>query len=148
MSATPSTSNIANPSPGNTRVDNKTPIRIMVVDDMRNMRMLVCATLRQLLRHDVIECCDGQEALEQLSIHPCDLVISDVNMPRLDGFGLLAAVRSNAALAGIPFIMLTSRGEVELVKKAISLGANNYMVKPFNLSTMKRKIEAVIGPLP
>jgi two-component system chemotaxis response regulator CheY len=128
MSGTPSTSNIAIPSPGNTRMD-KMPIRIMVVDDMRNMRMLVCATLRQLLRHDVIECCDGQEALEQLSIHPCDLVISDVNMPRLDGFGLLAAVRSN-------------------VKKAITLGANNYMVKPFNLSTMKRKIEAVIGPLP
>jgi two-component system chemotaxis response regulator CheY len=124
-------------------------IRIVVVDDQRAMRALVRSTLQQLHCSQVFECADGEEALARLTgfERPADLVISDLNMPKLDGLGLLKAVRKHPDIGKTPFIMLTSRGEIEIVKEAIGLGANNYIVKPFNLVTMKRKVEAVMGPL-
>jgi|HubBroStandDraft_2_1064218.scaffolds.fasta_scaffold24432_3 two-component system chemotaxis response regulator CheY len=122
-------------------------LRIVVVDDQKTMRALVRHTLLALGCHKVIECNDGVEALAQLIEHPADLVISDLNMPRLDGLGLLRMVRKQSGIETTPFIMLTNRGELTTVREAKALGVNNYIVKPFNLATMKRKIEAVVGPL-
>src|SRR5580692_8091790 len=122
-------------------------LRIVVVDDQKTMRALVRHTLMALGCHTVIECSDGVEALAQLIEHPADLVISDLNMPRLDGLGLLRMVRKQSGIETTPFIMLTNRGELTTVREAKALGVNNYIVKPFNLATMKRKIEAVVGPL-
>jgi two-component system, chemotaxis family, chemotaxis protein CheY len=122
-------------------------VRILVVDDQRTMRMLICSTLAALQCKKVAECCDGVEALAHLADHPVDLIISDVNMPRLDGFGLLRAVRSQPETEKTPFIMLTSRGDLALVKDAVTLGVNNYIIKPFNMATIKTKLEAVLGPL-
>jgi two-component system chemotaxis response regulator CheY len=68
-------------------------------------------------------------------------------MPNLDGLGLLEAVRGKPEFKKIAFIMLTNRGDVELVRKAIALGVNNYLIKPFALGALKAKIEAVFGPL-
>ena len=75
------------------------------------------------------------------------LVISDMTMPVMDGMALLRAMRLQPNLLGVGFIMLTSRGEAELVKEAIAAGVNNYLVKPFTMATLRRKIEAVFGPL-
>jgi two-component system chemotaxis response regulator CheY len=122
-------------------------IEIMVVDDQRAMRALVRSSLIDLGCVNAVECADGREALAALKQRPVHLVISDLNMPNLDGLGLLRAMRGEPNLANIAFIMLTSRGEVELVKEAVALGVNNYLVKPFTLATLKRKIEAVFGPL-
>ncbi len=122
-------------------------MRILIVDDQRAMRTLIRSTLFALRCNNVVECGDGEEALAELAVGNFDLVISDLNMPKLDGLGLLRAVRSNPDFGRLPFIMLTSRGESALVKQAIDLGVNNYLIKPFNLVTLKSKIESVMGPL-
>jgi two-component system chemotaxis response regulator CheY len=122
-------------------------IEVMVVDDQRAMRALVRDSLSDLGCIRVVECADGQEAIERLRVRPVNLIISDLNMPVMDGLELLRTVRGEPALTNIAFIMLTSRGEVEMVRQAIALGVNNYLVKPFTLATFRGKIEAVFGPL-
>lgn len=120
---------------------------VMVVDDQRSMRALVKDSLQQLGIRLVVEAEDGVEALSMLRTNPVHLVLSDLNMPRMDGLGLLKAMRSDAALSKIGFIMLTSRGEVELVRQAVALGVNNYLTKPFTIMLLRKKIETVFGPL-
>jgi two-component system chemotaxis response regulator CheY len=78
---------------------------------------------------------------------PHHLVISDFNMPKMDGLGLLAAVRNNPATKKAAFIILTAQGDRALVTKAAALGANNVLAKPFTIEKMKAAIEAVFGAL-
>jgi two-component system chemotaxis response regulator CheY len=120
---------------------------VVVVDDQRAMRGLVHSSLVELGIRVVRECADGVEAMRELHMRRAHLVISDLNMPRMDGLALLRAVREDRVLGATAFILLTSRGEVELVKLAIALGVNNYLRKPFAVGELKRKIEAVVGPL-
>jgi two-component system, chemotaxis family, chemotaxis protein CheY len=122
-------------------------VEIMVVDDQRATRTLVRDSLKQIGCARVFECGDGHEALQSLRAKPVHLVVSDLNMPIMDGLALLRAVRAEPNLANTAFIMLTSNGDAEQVKQAIALGVNNYLVKPFTISTLKRKIESVFGPL-
>jgi two-component system chemotaxis response regulator CheY len=122
-------------------------VEIMVVDDQRAMRTLVRDSLSQIGCASVTECGDGHAALQSLRVRPVHLIISDLNMPVMDGLSLLRAVRGEPQLANIAFIMLTSSGDVEQVKQAIALGVNNYLVKPFTLGMLRRKIESVFGPL-
>jgi two-component system chemotaxis response regulator CheY len=122
-------------------------IRVMVVDDQMTMRSLVRTGLQQLGFVDITEAPDGEEALRQILARPVHLVISDFNMPKLDGMGLLRALRSHGPTAKTAFIMLTGRADKELVQKAVQFGVNNYLVKPFTVTTLKEKIEAVFGKL-
>lgn len=122
-------------------------IKTLIVDDMASMRTLVRASLRQIGVNDVVECSDGAEALDTLKRFPKHLVISDLNMPKMDGLALLRAVRAEPTLAKTPFILLTSRGEIELVKQAMALGVSNYITKPFAFGALQKKIETVFGPL-
>jgi two-component system chemotaxis response regulator CheY len=122
-------------------------LKVLIVDDQRSLRALLRASLLDLSCRNVEEAEDGEEALRKMHGRPPDLVISDLNMPKLDGLGLLKAVRSSPDLHGVGFIMLTSRGDAHLVQEAIKLKVNNYLMKPFTLQGLKGKIEAVIGPL-
>lgn len=122
-------------------------LTIMVVDDQRSMRSVVKESLRTIGCHRLTECENGEDALKALALRPVHLIISDLNMPKMDGLGLLRAVRADPALQQTGFIMLTSRGEVDLVKQAMQLGVNNYLTKPFTTATLKKKIESVFGPL-
>jgi two-component system chemotaxis response regulator CheY len=122
-------------------------LQVVVVDDQKAMRALVRESLAQLGCRQVVECGDGQEALVELQHATPHLIISDMNMPRLDGLDLLKAVRANPRLSKVGFIMLTSRADVELVRQAVSLGVNNYLVKPFSLGGFRQKLEAVVGTL-
>jgi two-component system chemotaxis response regulator CheY len=122
-------------------------LQILIVDDMRSMRSLVRSTLLQLGCDKVVEAEDGEDALAKLAIRPAHLIISDLNMPKMDGLGFLAAVRASPSLKDTAFIMLTSRGDGDLVRQALALKVNNYLMKPFALDAFKRKIEAVLGPL-
>jgi two-component system, chemotaxis family, chemotaxis protein CheY len=121
--------------------------RILIADDLLAMRALVRSSLVHIGYRNITECSDGEEALQEFTARPADLIISDLNMPKLDGLGLLAAVRKMPGRETTPFIMLTSRGEVNLVVQAKELKVNNYLMKPFNLVTLKKKIEDVVGPL-
>jgi two-component system chemotaxis response regulator CheY len=85
--------------------------------------------------------------MELASLQPLDLIISDFNMPEMDGMGLLHAVRAHPVSRRLPFILLTGRGDRELVVKAAQAGANNYLVKPFTPESLRAKVEQVVGTL-
>ena len=122
-------------------------IRTLIVDDQMSMRSLVRTGLHQIGITETRESPDGEDALRELIAKPVQLVISDYNMPKLDGLGLLRAIRSHPPIKSTAFIMLTGRADRELVQRAVQFGVNNYLVKPFTVATLKGKIEAVFGTL-
>jgi two-component system chemotaxis response regulator CheY len=103
--------------------------RIMIVDDSASMRQVTGATL-SLAGYDIVEACDGQDALSKLTgeLH---LIISDINMPRMDGITFLKAVKSDARYRFTPVIMLTTDGSDEKKSIGRAAGAKGWIVKPF-----------------
>ena len=122
-------------------------IQTLIVDDQMTMRALVRNGLQQLGITSHREAVDGEDALRQLIAKPAHLIISDFNMPKLDGLGLLRAVRSHEPTRKAAFIMLTGRADRELVQRAVQFGVNNYVVKPFTVQGLREKIEQVFGAL-
>lgn len=122
-------------------------IRVLIVDDQLTMRSLTRAGLQQLGFTDIADAGDGEEGLRALATRPAHLVISDFNMPKLDGLGFLRAIRTKPEIAGTAFVMLTGRADKELVQRAVQFGVNNYLVKPFTIAQLKQKLEEVFGPL-
>ena len=122
-------------------------IQALIVDDQLTMRSLVRNGLHQLGITNSREAGDGEEALRALIAKPAHLIISDFNMPKLDGLGLLRAVRAHPPIQKTAFIMLTGRADKDLVQRAVQFGVNNYLVKPFTVAILREKIEAVFGAL-
>jgi two-component system, chemotaxis family, chemotaxis protein CheY len=122
-------------------------LKFLVVDDQLTIRALVRSGLQQIGITQVDEAPDGEEALQALIARPVHMVITDYNMPKLDGLGLLRAIRAHPPIAKTGVIMLTGRADADLVKRAVQFGVNNYLVKPFTVATLKQKIEAVVGTL-
>jgi two-component system chemotaxis response regulator CheY len=122
-------------------------MKVLVVDDQMTMRSLVRSGLQQLGITAITEANDGEEALRSLVARPVTLVITDFNMPKLDGLGLLRAVRAHPPIKSTAVIMLTGRADRELVQRAVQFGVNNFLAKPFTVAMLKGKIEAVFGAL-
>lgn len=122
-------------------------INTLIVDDQMSMRGLIRTSLQQIGFREFREASDGEAALREMIGKPAHLVISDFNMPKLDGLGLLRAVRAHPPTQGCAFIMLTGRADRELVARAVQFGVNNYLVKPFTVAQLKEKLEGVFGPL-
>ncbi len=122
-------------------------LHVLIVDDQQTMRSLVRNSLQQLGVREIAEAADGEAGLRQVITKPVHLVISDFNMPNLDGLGLLRAIRAHPPIKTTAFIMLTGRADRELVQRAVQFGVNNYLVKPFTVAQLKEKLEAVFGPL-
>lgn len=124
-----------------------TTLTTLVVDDQFSIRSLVRNGLQQIGFSDIREAGDGEDALRALIARPAHLVISDFNMPKLDGIGLLRSIRAHEPISKAAFIMLTGRADVELLQKAKEYGVNNYVMKPFTVASLKQRIEAVFGKL-
>jgi two-component system chemotaxis response regulator CheY len=122
-------------------------IKVLIVDDQNSVRQMTRMTLEELGFKHIHEAENGVTAMETASLQPLDLIISDYNMPEMDGLGLLRAVRGHPVARKVPFILLTGRGDRELVVKAAQAGVNNYLVKPFTAEILRGKIEQVIGKL-
>jgi len=122
-------------------------IKVLVVDDQNSVRQMTRMALEEIGFRHIHEAENGVRAMETAAVQPLDLIISDYNMPEMDGLGLLRAVRGHPVARKVPFIMLTGRGDRELVVKAAQAGVNNYLVKPFTSAILRDKIEAVIGKL-
>jgi len=122
-------------------------VSVMIVDDQQSMRGICKYILTQLGFTNIVEAKSGRDALGKLEKGTVDLIISDWNMEDIDGLTLLRVIRKHPKTQGMPFIMATGRSDKEQVKEAISSGVNNYIIKPFDASTMKKRIEAVIGVL-
>lgn len=122
-------------------------MKVLIVDDQNSVRQMTRMTLGELGISVVHEAENGVGAIQTATLQPIDLIISDYNMPEMDGLALLRAVRGHAAIRKMPFILLTGRGDRELVVKAAQAGVNNYLVKPFTKETLRGKIEQVVGKL-
>jgi two-component system chemotaxis response regulator CheY len=122
-------------------------VKVLVVDDQLTMRSLVRSGLQQIGVTQIVEAPDGEEALRVIVERPVHLVLSDYNMPKLDGLGLLRAIRTYGPTSKTAFIMLTGRADTDLVKRAAQFGVNNYLVKPFTVQGLREKIEQVFGAL-
>ncbi len=125
----------------------KDSLRIMVVDDMATSRGLITQALDEIGIKNYLTENDGKNALGRLSATPVHLILSDYNMPGLDGLGLLKAVRTNPATQKLGFILVTGKPTPELVSVAKQLGLNNMIKKPFTSASMKQCIESVVGRL-
>jgi two-component system chemotaxis response regulator CheY len=121
--------------------------KVLIVDDQNSVRQMTRMTLEEIGIRHIHEAEDGRKALDTASLQPIDLIISDYNMPEMDGLGLLRAVRGHPTVRKVPFILLTGRGDRELVVKAAQAGANNYVIKPFTAKILREKIEQVVGKL-
>ena len=122
-------------------------IKTLIVDDQQTMRSLIRTSLHALGITQTREAPDGEEGLRALISAPCNLVITDFNMPKLDGLGLLRAIRAHGPTSKTAVIMLTGRADRELVQRAVQFGVNNYLVKPFTVATLREKMEEVFGVL-
>jgi two-component system, chemotaxis family, chemotaxis protein CheY len=124
---------------------NAAALKILVVDDQFSVRQMTRLALEKIGVRMIHEAENGQDALFKALAQPLDLIISDFNMPEMDGIGLLRAVRGHQAIRKLPFILITGRGDRELVVKAAQAGVNNYVVKPFDETILRQKMEAVLG---
>lgn len=118
-------------------------LKILIVDDMSTMRRILKNALRQLGYRNIEEAENGQLAFSKVRETPLDLIITDWNMPTMDGLGLLKAVRDDPNYKAIPVLMVTAQAEQKYVLEAIRAGATNYIVKPFTADTLKTKIDKI-----
>ena len=117
---------------------------ILVVDDSAAMRNLIKNALNASGFTTVVEAGDGKEAIDMLSITPVNLIISDLNMPKVNGLELLNAVLNHPVFKSIPFIVLTSETHDETFKQAMKLGAADFIKKPFGPEELAVKIKSII----
>jgi two-component system response regulator AtoC len=118
------------------------PHRLLVVDDEDKMRRLMEMALRDM-GHQVVQAGDGMEALERLDEGPFDLILSDLRMPRLDGLGLLRALRERGD--GTPVVVLTAYGTVESAVEAMKLGAVDFILRPFEMATLELAVTRALA---
>jgi two-component system, chemotaxis family, chemotaxis protein CheY len=122
-------------------------LKVLVVDDQRTVRQVTRLALENFGVRMIHEAENGVAALQKALSQPIDLIISEFSMPEMDGLELLRAVRGHPAVRKLPFILITRRGDRELVVVAAKAGVNDYLVKPFTEAALRHKVEEVIGKL-
>jgi two-component system, chemotaxis family, chemotaxis protein CheY len=122
-------------------------IRALIVDDQSSIRQVLANSMLQLGFTTIAQRKDGKEAVEFLEQNPTHLVISDFNMPVMDGLALLRAVRSNPKTQKLAFIILTSEASRDLVQEAVKAGVNNFLAKPYTVAKLREVLEKVFGPI-
>ena len=122
-------------------------MNILIVDDFSTMRRIVKNLLRDLGFNNTSEADDGQTALPMLKSGKYDFLVTDWNMPGMDGLSLLKEVRSDDSLKDMPVLMVTAEAKREQIVVAAQAGVNGYVVKPFTAVTLKEKIEKIFERL-
>lgn len=120
---------------------------ILVVDDFPTMRRIVRSLLKELGFTNVEEAEDGQEALGKLKSGDFEFVVSDWNMPNLDGLEMLKQIRADEATKALPVLMVTAEAKKENIVAAAQAGANGYIVKPFTAATLEEKLNKIFEKL-
>ena len=122
------------------------PVDVLIVDDSAAIRKILQRVLRQtdIPIGDVLEAGDGVEALKALSNRNVNLILSDINMPNMDGLQLLAQLKANDKWKSVPIVMVTTEGGQGKVIEAVQLGAAGYVRKPFTAEQIKEKLTGLI----
>ena len=118
-------------------------VTVLIVDDSRTVRQMVRAALTDD-QHSVVEASDGEEALAALESGPADLVITDVNMPRMDGLTLVRALRGRPESRFLPILVLTTENGDDMKQKGREAGATGWIVKPFQPETLRETVRRVL----
>lgn len=118
-------------------------IKILVVDDFPTMRRIIRNLLKDLGYENVDEAEDGAMGLEKLRNGNFDFVVSDWNMPNLDGLEMLKQIRADATLSTMPVLMVTAEAKKENIIAAAQAGASGYVVKPFTAATLEEKLNKI-----
>ena len=122
-----------------------TSLKVLVVDDMSTMRRILKNILKQIGFSDIIEAENGQDALSKLKAGDIGFIVSDWNMPVMQGIELLRAVRADAELKHLPFLMVTAEAQKDNIIEAVQAGVSNYVVKPFTAEALQVKLEKIFA---
>lgn len=122
-------------------------MKVLVVDDFSTMRRIVKNLLRDLGFTNIQEADDGSTALPMLQGGDFDFVVTDWNMPGMQGIDLLKAIRADASLSHIPVLLITAEAKKEQIVMAAQAGVNGYIVKPFTAGTLKTKLDKIFERL-
>ncbi len=120
-------------------------LKILAVDDSPTMRRIIINTLKRAGYSDVLEASDGRDALAKMKVDKVNFVITDWNMPEMDGLAFVTALRSMSEYKSLPILMVTTRSVKDDIMEALKAGVNNYIVKPFTPDTLKEKIKQVLA---
>jgi len=119
-------------------------LRFLIVDDFSTMRRIVRNLLKELGFHNAEEAEDGAIALNMLRTSKFDFVVSDINMPNMNGFELLKHIRAEESLKRLPVLMVTAEAKKEDIVLAAQSGASGYIVKPFTKATLDEKVQKIL----
>ena len=122
-------------------------LRILVVDDMSTSRGLLTQALDSFGVRQVETAVDGQSALQKIARWPVHLVISDMNMPGMNGLQLLHALRAHGPTRRVGFLLITGKADKAIIDAGRKLGMNNFLAKPFQPDDLRGSIEAIVGRL-
>jgi len=120
-------------------------LKILAVDDSPTMRRIIINTLKRAGFNDVIEASDGKDALAKMKVEKPNFVITDWNMPEMDGLTFITTLRGMDEYKELPVLMVTTRSVKEDIVEAMKAGVNNYIVKPFTPDTLKAKIDQMLN---
>ncbi|WP_157269921.1 chemotaxis response regulator CheY [Azohydromonas aeria] len=124
-----------------------TDLKFLIVDDFSTMRRIVRGLLKEMGCHNADEAEDGAIALSMLKNQRFDFVVSDINMPNMNGFELLSAIKADPALKHLPVLMVTAEARKEDIVRAAQSGAAGYIVKPFTKATLEEKVQKIMQKL-
>ena len=119
-------------------------MKFLIVDDFSTMRRIVRNILKEIGFSNAEEAEDGQAALQKLKGGNFNFVVSDINMPNMNGFELLKSIRADTELKGLPVLMVTAEARKEDIVSAAQWGASGYIVKPFTKATLEEKVQKIL----
>lgn len=128
-------------------MSNPTDLKFLIVDDFSTMRRIVRGLLKEIGYNNAEEAEDGSVALNMLKNGKFDFVVSDINMPVMNGFELLSAVKADDSLKHLPVLMVTAEARKEDIVRAAQDGAAGYIVKPFTKATLEEKVQKIMQKL-
>jgi two-component system, chemotaxis family, chemotaxis protein CheY len=126
---------------------NTTDLKFLIVDDFSTMRRIVRGLLKEMGCNNAEEAEDGAVALSMLKAGRYDFVVSDINMPNMNGFELLKAIKAEEGLRHLPVLMVTAEARKEDIVLAAQSGAAGYIVKPFTKATLEEKVQKILQKL-
>lgn len=118
--------------------------KVLVVEDSPTMRQLIVFALKRIRGLKIAEASDGVDGLKKLSAETYDLILTDINMPIMDGLKLVSMVRNDPKYKDVPIVVITTEGAVEDRERALSLGANEYITKPIQTTTILDTVKRLL----